>query len=125
MTMNTIVRSLAVGMTVVALAWTTLAQDPPAESPTIEQRLAAVEAAVARLDTRLALAITRPGEDAGQTEVALAARVMALERSVERLTADLERAERLADNAARAAGDAQREATRAQQAARDAATRAR
>lgn len=123
--MSSFVRPLAVGAAAAALAWLTVAQDAPDERPTVEERLAALETAVATLETRLNLERTRPGENPAQTEVALAGRVTAIERTVERLTTDLQRAERLADNAARAAADAQREAQRAQQAARDAAMRAR
>lgn len=123
--MNTIVRTFAAASTVAALVSATHAQDAPSEQPTVEQRLEALETAVATLDTQLALERTRPGDDPGLTEAALSAKVTALERAVERLTADLQRAERLADNASRAAGDAQRQAMRAEQAARDAAMRAR
>jgi hypothetical protein len=117
---------LLTACTAVALAWAAFPQQlPPAPGATIEQRLAALEAAVATLDTRLALQSTRAGDDAGRTEVGLSGRITALEREVERLTADLQRAERLADSAARAAGEAQRDAMSAEQAARDAALRAR
>ena len=123
--MNRIVRSVAAASAAAALGWAAFAQDVPSEEPPIEQRVAALEAAVATLDTRLALERSRPGADAGVTEVALSARVTALERAVERLASDVQCAERLADNAARTAADAQREAMRAQQTARDAALRAR
>jgi hypothetical protein len=123
--MATAARSLTAG-TALALAWVGFAQEPPpAQSMTTEQRLAALEAAVATLDTRLGLERTRRGDDAGQSDVGLSARVTALERAVERMTADLQRAERLADSASRAAGEAQRAAMRAEQAARDAVLRAR
>jgi hypothetical protein len=121
--MSSFVRPLTAGAAATALAWLTVAQDAPGERPTVGERLAALETAVATLDARLNLERTRPGENTGQTDAALAGRVTALERSIERLTADLQRAERLADGAARAAADAQREAQRAQQAARDAAMR--
>ena len=123
--MSTIVRAVAAAGFAAALAWAAFAQEAPREQSPIEQRIAALESAVATLDTRLALERSRPGRDAGQSEVALSARVTALERTVERLAADLQRTERLADNAARAAADAQRQAMRAEQLARDAALRAR
>ena len=129
--MNRIVRCFTVGAVVAAWAVGAYPQDAPAQRPTAE-RLAELEAAVTRLesavatlDTRLALQSTRPGENPGQSEVALAARVMTLERNVERLSVDLQRAERVAGDAARAASAAQRDAMNAQQAARDAALRAR
>jgi hypothetical protein len=96
-----------------------------AQEPTIDERLTALETGLARLDTRLGLATARPPDSAGQSDLALVARITDLERSIERLTADIQRAERLADSAARAAADAQRTATSAEQAARDAAMRAR
>lgn len=90
---------------------------------TVEQRLAALERAVATLDTQLSLEIARP--EAGGANMTLEARVAALERTVDRLATDVQRAERLADSAARAASDAQRDAMRAEQSARDAAMRSR
>ena len=123
--MATAIRLLTAGAAV-ALAWIAFAQEPPpAQNATTEQRLAALEAAVATLDTRLGLERTRRADDAGQSDVGLSARITALERAVERLTADLQRAERLADSASRAASEAQRDAMSAEQAARDAALRAR
>jgi hypothetical protein len=99
------------------------AQAAPAAPTTIEQRLGALEKAVATLDTQLSLEIARP--DAGGVNMSLEARVAALERTVDRLATDVQRAERLADSAARAASDAQRDAMRAEQSARDAAMRSR
>ena len=123
--MNRTARSWAVAALAVALCSSSPAQDEneAAEPTAIEQRLAALEAAVATLDTRLALEVTRPR--GGDTDIGLEGRVLALERSLDRLTTDVQRVERLADNAARAAGDAQRAAMRAEQAARDAALRSR
>jgi hypothetical protein len=97
------------------------AQERPAAPTTIEQRLGTLERAVATLDTQLSLEIARP--DAGGANMSLEARVAALERTVDRLATDVQRAERLADSAARAASDAQRDALRAEQSARDAAMR--
>jgi len=103
----------------IALAAWSLAQEPPrAARPTVEDRLVALEAGVATIDTRLARAGTRVGDDAGQTELALSGRITALERSVDRLTQDVQRVERLANDASRSANEAQRAA---EQAARDAA----
>jgi hypothetical protein len=121
--MATAARFLIAG-TAIALALAVFGQEP-AQRTTTEQRLAALEAAMATMDTRLGLERTRSGDDAGQTDVGLSSRITALERAVERLTTDLQRAERLADSAARAASEAQRDAMRAEQAARDAALRTR
>lgn len=104
----------------IALTVSAAAQQRPADGLTIEERVAHLEAGLATLDTRLARVATRPGDDAGQSELALSGRITALERAVERLAADVQRAERLADTANRAAGEAQRNA---QQALRDAALR--
>jgi len=109
----------------VALACLALAQEPRPEGPTIDERLTALEAGLARLDTRLGLATARPQDNGGQSDIALAGRITTLERDVERLAVDIQRVERLADSAARAASDAQRAATSAEQAARDAALRIR
>ena len=96
-----------------------LAQEPVRpRAPTLEERVAALESSVATLDTRLGLIRSRAGDDAGQTELALSGRIQALERTVDRLTVDLQRVQRTADDALRAAGAAQRTA---EQAARDAA----
>lgn len=121
--MNATVFALVIGTLALATAWSAPAQQPPARTPTIEQRLGALESAVATLDTRLAREVARPG--AGPNATTLEGRMLALERTVDRLAADLQRAERLADSAARAASDAQRDAMRAEQAARDAAMRSR
>jgi TolA-binding protein len=107
----------------ITLACLSFAQQQRPEGPTLDERLTALEAGLARLDTRLGLATTRPPDSAGQSE--LAARITELERTVERLATDLQRVDRLADNAARGAYEAQRTATSAEQAARDAALRAR
>jgi hypothetical protein len=110
----------AAAAAIVLAAWG-LAQEPPrAARPTVEERVAALEAGFATLDTRLARANTRVGDDAGQTEIALSGRIAALERAVERLTTDVQRVERLADSANRTASQAQREA---EQAAREALRR--
>ncbi len=111
--------------TVLALAEAVLAQDSAATRATIEQRVTALEAGFATLDTRLGLANAQEPALGGQSDLALAARIRELERAMERLTADLQRVERLADGATRTAADAQRDASRAEQTARDAASRAR
>jgi hypothetical protein len=98
-----------------------LAQEPVRpRAPTLEERVAALESSVNSLDTRFGLERSRAGDDAGQTELALAGRIQALERMVDRLSADLQRVERTADDARRAADAAQRTA---EQAARDARLR--
>jgi hypothetical protein len=95
-----------------------LAQEPiRPRAPTLEERVTALESSVATLDTRLGLARSRIGDDAGQTELALSGRIQALERLVDRLSVDLQRVQRTADDALRAADAAQRTA---EQAARDA-----
>jgi len=109
--MSTLFRHFAV--VIAALAASVALAQPPPQRGTLEERVAALEAGLASLDTRFGLERTRPGEDAGQTEVALAGRVQALERSIERLAIDVQRAQRAADDAARAAGAAQRDAERA------------
>jgi hypothetical protein len=92
---------------------------------TIDERIASLEAAVATLDTRLGLESSRQPNLGGESGVALQGRVTTLERNLERLAADVQRASRLADQAARDAASAQRDAMAAQQVARDAALRAR
>jgi hypothetical protein len=113
----------ALAMLAAAPVCGTQAQDRPAPPTTIEQRLGALERAVATLDTQLSLEIARP--EGGGANMSLEARIAALERTVDRLATDVQRAERLADSAARAASDAQRDAMRAEQSARDAAMRSR
>lgn len=98
------------------------AQPPPR---TIEERIASLEMSVATLDTRLGLESSRQPNIGGESGQALQGRVTALERNLERLTADVQRVSRVADQAARDAASAQRDAMAAQQAARDAAMRAR
>ena len=100
------------------------AQQPPAP-PTLEQRIAMLESGLATLETRVGLLGVQASPSTGESMLALAARIDGLERSLERLTSDIQRVERLADNAAREAAQARREATAAQQTARDAAMRAR
>ena len=97
------------------LASLALAQQ--ARAPTLEERVAALEAGLATLDTRLERERTRVGDNPGQTDLAMSGRVQALERNLERLTTDMQRVERMAEDAARAASAAQRTA---EQAARDA-----
>jgi hypothetical protein len=96
-----------------------------APRPTMEERVASLESSLATLETRFGLQSARQPDFGGESGLALAGRVTAVERSLERLAADVQRVERLADTAARDAAAAQREATAAQQTARDAAMRAR
>ncbi len=93
--------------------------------PTTEERVTALESALATLETRFGLESTRQPNLGGESGLALQGRVTTLERSLERLAVDVQRVERLADNAARDAAAAQRDAMSAQQRARDAAMRAR
>jgi hypothetical protein len=113
--------------TMAALAVVTLAAaQEPLRAPTLQERVDMLERQVATIDTRFGLEATRPANlGIGETGVGLASRVDALERSLERLAADVARVQQLADNAARDAQQAQREAMSAQQTARDAAMRAR
>ena len=95
-----------------------LAQEPARpRNLTLEERVAALELVVTSLDTRFGIERSRAGDDAGQTELALSGRIQALERMVDRLSTDVQRAQRTADDAMRAADAAQRTA---EQAARDA-----
>jgi hypothetical protein len=123
--MNASFYLMAGAILAIASPWAARAQDATTPPTTIEQRLAALESAVAKLDTQLALEISRPSAAGGGSPIALESRVMSLERTVERLVTDVQRAERLAESASRAASDAQRDAMRAEQAARDAAMRSR
>jgi hypothetical protein len=97
----------------------------PLRAPTLEERIDELERSLASIDTRFALQTARVPDVGGESTAALAARVDAVERSVERLATDLQRIDRLADTAARDAAQARRDATAAQLAARDAALRAR
>ena len=119
--------TLRYSMTVATLAVVALAAaQEPLRAPTLQERVAELEMDVATIETRFGIASTRPSDlGIGESGAALAARVDALERSLERLAADVQRIERLADGAAREAAQAQRDATSAQQTARDAATRTR
>src|SRR5262245_57707845 len=93
------------------LAFPALAQQPPGpRAPTLEERVTALEASLATLDTRLALERSRIGDNPGQTDLALSGRVQALERNVERLTTEMQRVQRIAEDAARTASAAQRTA---------------
>src|SRR5262245_14178481 len=94
-----------------------LALAQQARAPTLEERVAALEAGVATLDTRLERERTRVGDNPGQTDLALSGRVQNLERNLERLTTDMQRVDRMAEDASRTANAAQRTA---EQAARDA-----
>ncbi|HVJ29071.1 MAG TPA: hypothetical protein VNA66_02075 [Gammaproteobacteria bacterium] len=107
-------RCLAILATTLLTSWA-LAQQPRA--PTLEERMTALEASVATLDTRLERERTRIGDNPGQTDLALSGRVQTLERNLERLATDMQRVERIAEDALRAANAAQRTA---EQAARDA-----
>jgi hypothetical protein len=102
----------AVALCLLALA---AAQPPPR---TIEERVAVLESGLATLETRFGLERTRPPDIGGESGLALAGRVTALERTLDRLATDVQRIERVADAAARDAAAAQRDAMEARQAAR-------
>jgi hypothetical protein len=100
-----------------ALSFLTVAasQAPPR---TLEERVAALESGLATMETRFGLERSRPPDIGGESGLALAGRVTALERSLDRLAADVQRIERVADAAARDAASAQRDAMEARQLAR-------
>ena len=111
--METTLRYCGVVAALVFLA--VAAAQPPR---TIEERIAALESGLATLDTRFGLERARPADVGGESGVALAGRVTALERSLDRLATDVQRVERVADAAARDAASAQRDAMEARQLAR-------
>jgi hypothetical protein len=90
------------------------AQQPPR---TVDERLAALESGLATLETRFGLERSRPPDIGGESGLALAGRVTALERSLDRLATDVQRIQRVADAAARDAASAQRDAMEARRAA--------
>ena len=92
---------------------------------TMEERVDSLESALATLETRFGLESSRQPNLGGETGQALAGRVTTLERSLDRLSTEVQRVQRLADTAARDAANAQREAMTAQQLAREASMRAR
>jgi hypothetical protein len=97
------------------MAQTPAAQPSRDDERTIEERMDALERALASLETRFDIAATL-GESRGPA--AEEARIMALERELERVVMELERVRREIDAAAREATQARREAAAAQQAAR-------
>jgi len=94
----------------VSLLGLAAAQQPP----TMEERVASLESALATLETRFGLQSTRQPNIGGDTGIGIESRITALERSIERIAADVDRTARLADNAARDAASAQRLAEQAQ-----------
>jgi hypothetical protein len=122
--MSTLVRYMATlgALGVIALA----AAQEPLRAPTLQERVTRLEADLATIETRFGIARSRPSDlGSGESGLALAGRVDALERSLQRLAGDVQRIEQLADNAAREAAQARRDASSAQQSARDAVMRAR
>jgi hypothetical protein len=90
-----------------------------AQAPrTMEERVAALESGLATIETRFGLERSRPPDIGGESGLAIAGRVAALERSLDRLATDVQRIERVADAAARDAASAQRDAMEARQLAR-------
>ena len=77
----------------------------PANEPTTEERVVALERALADLDKRVqGRGSAAPGALAS-SDVALAGRIEQLERAVDRFSGDLQRVERQADNALREAAE--------------------
>ena len=101
-----------------------LAQEQEPER-TLEERVTALEQAVASLDTRFGLRGSADALDGADRGVAILTRVNELERSLNGLRADLERIARQSDTALREASQARRDAMTAQQLARDAMSRSR
>lgn len=94
------------------------------EELTLEERVAALERAVASLDTRLdARTVGRSEDVPAPGAAALEQRVAQLERTLAMLRADIDRIARTADTALRTATDAQRTAAIAEREARNAASR--
>ena len=117
-------RRRRLGVAILGCAFLPLAGAQQAPTPTLAERVTALERQVARLDTRFGIeSATRPGVN--QQGGNLVAKVDDLERSIARLAADLQRVQRQADDASRTANQAARDAQTAQQMARDAAMRAR
>ena len=104
---------------------TPAAAQPPSPVPTLDERVTNLEGDVASIETRFGVQSARPTDFGGESGLALAARVDALERTLGRLQSDLQRIERLVDAATREAAQARRDASAAQNAARDAALRSR
>jgi hypothetical protein len=113
---------LGFSLTLAALSLLTFAFAQPAPR-TVEERVGALESSLAALETRFGLESSRQPNLGGESGVAIAGRDQTLERSLERLTTEVQRVERLADTAARDAAAAQRDAMTAQQMAREAAMR--
>ena len=91
---------------------------------TIEDRVLALETAVADLDSSVQSGLTRSLTGTVQDNT-LARRVADLEIRLDRLVIDLQRVERAADQAMSEATQARREATNAERVARDASMRVR
>jgi phage shock protein A len=106
------------------------AQEPAQQreaQPSLEDRVTALEHQLASLETRFEARTTPGVGGAGEPSrySSISIRVDQLERSLNRLTNDVQRAQRQADDALRAASQAQRDATAAEQLARQAANRIR
>jgi hypothetical protein len=94
------------------------------EAPTLEERVAELERAVAGIDTRLTARTTgRPEQGQALNAAVLEQRVAQLERTITMLRADIQRTEQTAAAALRTASDAQRTAASAEREARAAASR--
>ncbi len=121
--MSTTLRYAAAMAALFFLAFAAAQQPPPAR--TLAERVAALEARLASLDPRFGVQSARPPDLGGESGLALAARVTDLERSLQRMTNDMQRVELVAESAARDAAQAARLAMSAEQTARDVALRAR
>ena len=91
----------------------------PLRAPTIEERIVALERGLATIDTRFGMQSTRLPDLGGESAAGLAARVDAVERSLERLANDLQRVARVARDSGTRRGERAARRKR-EQAARDA-----
>jgi hypothetical protein len=96
-------KSVLVLAAVVVFCSLARAQEP--RVPTLEERVTALESRVAALDTRFELGRTLDGRGSAASATT-DTRILELERSLERLTVDLQRLEREADTAMREARSA-------------------
>ena len=110
------IRALAAMLALCSVAG---AQQPAQERP-LPERVLVLERAVAELEARVQTRSTVPSSTLPNADIGLSSRVDQLERTLERLTVDVQGVERRADDALRQASQAQRMAEQAVQLARDA-----